>query len=217
MAEHGVVRGIKLFAPGPGSGTAVLNFKGSAHNPFDLYGHAFHAAGRTLVDRLLSGNGYSDLDAFPILYLYRHALELYLKAIVLIGREIGQLHGNEWKVAANPLRQHRLSLWMPEVKRTFEAVGWRWELDTEGIQTFTEVETLVRELEDADPGSDTFRYPVDTNGADSLPLDFQVHIPTFCTRLDALLDILDAATMGLRVMLDELKDETWEMQSEDGR
>lgn len=45
----------------------------------------YREAGKVLADRIAAANGYADYDGYPILYLYRHSLELHLKAIVYHG------------------------------------------------------------------------------------------------------------------------------------
>ncbi len=195
-----------LFAPGPGHGTVVLNWSYPQRDFFGIYGQTYHEAGRALADRLIHSNGYSDMDALPILFLYRHAVELQLKGVVICGREIQQLREQQITATANPFKQHKLALWIPEIKQIFNEVGWSWQLDTKGVRTWAEMETLVQELETIDVESDAFRYPVTTQGAETLPMNFYVHIPTCCARLDALIDALDAAETGLSAILDTLQD-----------
>ena len=38
-----------------------------------------------LAERFAKGPGHDDNEGYPVLFLYRHALELYLKAIVYRG------------------------------------------------------------------------------------------------------------------------------------
>jgi len=45
----------------------------------------YHAAGQALFERMCDKSSYNSLEGCPIIFLYRHALELYLKAIVLHG------------------------------------------------------------------------------------------------------------------------------------
>jgi len=57
----------------------------------------------------------------------------------------------------------------------------------------------LRDFETVDLGSYAFRYPIDTKGNPSVPRHFMVHMPTFCKQMDALLESLEAALMGLEV------------------
>jgi hypothetical protein len=188
-----------LFQAGHSYGNIVLNFQHAANREFGFYARAFHEAGQALFGRMFDGNGYNDLEGCPIIFLYRHALELYLKAIVLHGETILSINGEMLLANRGILQRHTLQPFFPLLKRTFDAVGWTWDLDIEGLRTFDEVEELLRDFDTVDVGSYTFRYPVDTRGNPSVPHHFMVHMPTFCKRMDTLLESLEAAVMGLEV------------------
>lgn len=98
----------KLFKAGTGFGNAVLNFRDRADDEFDLYAQAFHRSGQLLAEQMLSKSGYNDLDACPIIFLYRHALELYLKAIARIGRTILEMAEHETLVTDRELMGARV-------------------------------------------------------------------------------------------------------------
>ncbi len=193
-----------LFRSSPSYGYIVLNFQHAADSEFGLYAHAFHKAGQTLFERMFESNGYNDLEGCPSIFLYRHALELYLKAIVLHGDVIMQMDGETLLAHRNILQSHKLLPFFTLLRQTFDAVGWTWDLDIEGLRTFEEFEELLRDFETVDVGSYTFRYPVDTKGNPSVPHHFMVHMPTFCERMDALLESLEAALMGLEVTEDRV-------------
>lgn len=61
------------------------------------------------------------------------------------------------------------------------------------------VEELLREFDAVDPGSYTFRYPVNTQGQPSVPHHFMLYMPTFCHRKDVFLSALEAVIIGLAV------------------
>jgi hypothetical protein len=194
-----------LFQAGSSYGNIVLNFQHAAPDEFSLYARAFHRAAQVLAEKMFDKAGYNSLEACPLVFLYRHALELYLKAIALVGIKIMQLKDEEASPKSEQLlKTHRLLPLLPLVRRTFDLVGWVWELEMNELRTFEEVERLLQEVETVDPGSFTFRYPVDTAGQPSVPHYFMLHVPTFCQQMDALLDALEAATMGLEVTWDQM-------------
>jgi len=188
-----------LFRTGSSYGNVVLNFQDAASSEFGVYARAFHTAGQALFERMFAKSSYNSLEGCPIIFLYRHALELYLKAIVLHGEAILRMNGKTLLTNRSLLQKHSLLPFLPLLKQTFEAVSWTWELDIEGLHTFEEVEELLRDFERVDLGSYTFRYPIDKQGNPSVPHHFVVHMPTFCKRMDALLEALEAALMGLEI------------------
>ena len=188
-----------LFQAGHSYGNIVLNFQHAANSEFGVYARAFHTAGQALFERMFDKSSYNSLEGCPIIFVYRHALELYLKAIVLRGAAIMQINGKMLLTNRGLFQKHSLLPFFPLLKQTFDAVGWTWSLDIEGLHTFEEVEELLRDFETVDLGSSAFRYPIDTKGNPSVPHHFMVHMPTFCKRMDALLESLEAALMGLEV------------------
>lgn len=187
-----------LFQAGTGFDNAVLNFHDRADDEFDFYAQAFHRSAQSLAKQILSKSGYNDLDACPIIFLYRHALELYLKAISRLGRTILDLAEHETPITNRELIGHKLSKFLPILKRIFNHVGWDWNLDMEGLSSFEELEKLLNDFDAIDAGSDTFRYPLNREGAASVPRHFVINVSEFCQQMDELLNLLDGATMGLR-------------------
>jgi len=98
----------KLFGPGKNiHGNVVLNFI-RPESEFGIYGAAFWRAGRTLATSLAKQNGYRDFDACPIVFLYAHALELYMKTIVRRGGSLVSLAGKKLPVDQRALTRHDL-------------------------------------------------------------------------------------------------------------
>jgi len=176
----------------------VLNFNHRAWDEFDFYGQAFRRAAGTAAERMLSSSGYNDLDACPIIFLYRHALELHLKAIGRIGQTILSLSEATQEITEKNLLGHKLAGFYPVLRKVFNHVGWDWELNVEGMQSFEELEELLTDFDRIDEGSYTFRYPLDTKGKDSVTHHFVVNIPTFCEKMDELLNALEGACIELR-------------------
>jgi len=193
-----------LFRSGHTYGNVVLNFQDAASGEFGVYARAFHKAGQALFERMFAKSSYNSLEGCPIIFLYRHALELYLKAIMLHGEAILLMNGKTLIWNRSLLQKHSLLPFFPLLKQTFDAVGWTWELHIEGLRTFEEVEELLRDFETIDHASYTFRYPIDKKGNPSVPHHFIVHMPTFCERMDSLLESLEAALMGLEVTEDRM-------------
>jgi len=94
-----------------------LNFQGQPHDAFDLYADAYHRAGETLFETNFERQRQNDLDILPIAFLYRHAAELYLKAIVRKGNTLLALHGHP----QGQIRQvHSLKQLLDDVKEVSE-------------------------------------------------------------------------------------------------
>jgi hypothetical protein len=189
----------RVFRSVSGEPNVVLNFRRSPESEFGFYTRPFHEGARVLARRALQRPGFRDLDALPILFLYRHALELSLKAIILEGNRRMDLHGDGlsqadlWKV----LSGHRLTPLLLHVRRVFKFVGWKWAWNDPQISTFADVQRVLRDLEKIDPSSFAFRYPTNKRGQGSVPRHFAFSLRSFISVIDPLAEAFDTAVFGL--------------------
>lgn len=192
-----------------GRRNVVLNFRRSPDSEFGAYADAFHEAARLLAENLLQRPGYSDLEALPIVFLYRHAVELYLKAIVILGGNLLVVNGEE--IDSGELQRmmgsHRLTPLLPHVSRILAAVGMKWSVDEPPeFRSFDDLTQVLREIEEVDANSFAFRYPINRRGEGSVPNNFTFDIATFAVTMDALVELLSAALTGLDATWDDVCD-----------
>ena len=167
-------------------GNVVLNFRRSPRTEFAVYAHAYQEAAHRLTTELASRRGYRDVDACPIAFLYRHALELYLKSVIYWGNSL--LRINKKTVVMNQkdlFRTHSLQKLMLAAKPIFRL--------SRELKSFRQFERLVCHLEKIDPGSYSFRYPIDRKGSAALPGHFCFNAIAFAEKIDAALKLLDGA------------------------
>jgi hypothetical protein len=184
-----------LDKPQGGQGNVVFNFRGHPVEDLSAFATGYHLAGKTLATNFAT-KGYADYEGYPILFLYRHALELYLKAVVYQGALLLGLVAEETLDTKKLFRKHQLSLWLPHVEAIFRVQGWAF--DGTGLNSFDDFEELVHSLDGIDPESYAFRYPIDSQGQPYLPRHFVLNVVSFARNMDGLLSALDGAATGLR-------------------
>ena len=162
---------------------------------------------------LEASSGYRDFDGYPILFLYRHALELYMKAIVYRGAQLLQLLDIDTLDTSKLFKRHRPSLLLPGVKAVFDGIGWTWDTETAGISNFEDFRKLVQGIEELDPESYNFRYPTDTKGQAALSHHTVVNAIDFSRNMDPILDLLDAAVLGLHEEFNATAEAKFELQN----
>jgi hypothetical protein len=195
--------GDKLFSRGQPTSAAWL-----ARHTDDRFYHmteGYQLAGDLLVEQAEAG-GWSARRklVYPIVFCYRHFLELTLKAIL-------EKYGSMVNIEPNRSGHTLEGLWM-DFRRLLR------DLDAEGgpgdEQATEVVGQCVAEFAKMDPSSQTFRYPTSKRGQpfeldlDSIDLP-QLHdtiekIDTYFTCLDASLDQIKEAREDTAVMLAEL-------------
>jgi hypothetical protein len=178
-------------------GNVVFNFHRNAIDDLAPFAEGYHQAGKRLAGMLEASSGYRDFDGYPILFLYRHALELYMKAIVYRGAQLLQLLDIEKLDTSKLFKHHRPSLFLPGVKAVFDGIGWNWDTKTIGISNFEDFRELVKGIEELDPESYNFRYPTDTKGQAALSHHTVVNAIGLSRNMDPILDLLAAAVLGL--------------------
>jgi hypothetical protein len=203
-------RGQKLFGRGRMMhGNVLMNFMHRPETEFGIYGAAFWRAGRSLANSLASQRGYRDYDACPIVFLYGHALELYMKAIVRRGRSLVSLAGKKLPINPRVLNRHELLPLTEAVNYIFKHVGWTWSTEVEGVRTFSDFKVITQEI---DRLGTAFRYPVDTKEQPSVSHHFGFNVLEFSRQLESAIRLLDGALTGLEEEWDEQASLAYERQ-----
>jgi hypothetical protein len=175
-------------------GNVVLNFTKFPKGEFGVYARAYHEAGQHVGRRLAERRGYRDADACPIVFLYRHALELYLKSFIYWGNSLLRMNKKAVVMKQQELfRTHNLLRLAAATRPIFRLAGslTRWP-DT-SFKSFKHFERLLKELDRTDPRSYSFRYPINNKGDASLPGHFCFNVSDFAAQLDQLLNLLSGA------------------------
>lgn len=125
-----------------------------------------------LLDGILASEDWAKIDSwiYPILFNFRHYLEAIMKDILRYHRIINREIGND-KVGFKS--EHSLrKLWLelkPYLMSTYDSTD-----ETEMMA----VEDLIKELEESDGGSFTFRYPFKTAKDKNAPIVFNTSAKT---------------------------------------
>lgn len=134
---------------------AKLNFS----HDFSLFAEGYKKAADILVANIEENDG-QDVDylVYPIAFLYRHHLELRFKEIIKEG-ELLLAKSNRF-----PMHNKLDSLW----ERAKQIINEVWENEPRAVEEFWHIDHIVSELSMTDPKSDSFRFPVGTDGRNSL-------------------------------------------------
>jgi hypothetical protein len=158
-------------------------------SPRDLffYARSFHEAAKALAASFRPNPAaIVPTEAFPVVFMYRHAVELYLKSIVLGDG------GNFLPTKPDPIsvsKSHSISWLAQFVAQIVTALKWEKEFRCEGIETLADFKAVIEEVNVVDPGSYTFRCPVDPNSQSS--------VRDLATKMDALIGLLASTRDGL--------------------
>lgn len=189
---------------GPYPGAVRLNSIGDPQAEFLYYAEAFHAAGQSLVQDLKNKGGFfgygtpiNSIKAVPIVYLYWHAMELYLKTIILDGRDILPLRG---KPRIELRENHILEALANDVDQIFDGFGWDWDFGSPHFKTLAEFIAIVKELQKVAE----VRYPTrKKDGGAVVPENFRFNLFQFCELLDSVFEALNVRAFSVGAQLQQ--------------
>lgn len=173
------------------------------------YREGYRRGAQCLVQAVGETERDQDFLVYPIIFLYRHHIELALKRIIrqapyLIERPLTKLESDH-------LNQHRLDwLWhdfKPMAAAISRAAGWD-ELPTEDVEG---IDDYIHQLYEVDPRSDSLRYAHSKKGDPSLPKELTYinlrHFGGLMERLANYLDGLEAGSSHLEDLKQEMEGE----------
>ena len=151
---------------------------GWTHFPWDIYAAGYKDAADALVGALAERKASLDSVVYPLVFLYRHGLELQLKLILPLARRLAG------KAASADIGHKLMPLWS-ELRRHLEQLDPR-----EDDKELPSIEDFIRQLDTVDPGSFAFRYPSTKKGEVSLPELRHVNVRHLSEVMDSVFMLL---------------------------
>lgn len=181
-------------------GNALLNWTPRALEDLVAYAVSYRNAAHTLVAfQEQRGIGSINHAACPIVFLYRHSLELYLKAMIFRAARLTIDEGELTRILPRLWKEHSLVRLLEMATPVLRALDSYIPVGLRGVHE--KVLDLATRIDEVDPGSYSFRYPVTPSGTSSLPTHLMVSIFVFAEHADAALDDLNTLCIYLRESL----------------
>jgi hypothetical protein len=165
------------------------------------YARSFHKAAKTLAEALGPDSGrFTECDVSPVVFLYRHALELYLKALVLgDGGAFLATRPDELSI----LKTHSV-IWLAQfISQIITRLKWEKDFRCDGIASLADFKAFMEKVNEVDPSSMFFRIPIGTEGQNSAAGGGRLTIGEFTRRMEALLVLLDSIAGSLTAERDK--------------
>jgi hypothetical protein len=134
-------------ALGPGGLERAWSFYFSSEptGEFGYYGNGFLEAARTLARAFVRRRGRRQIDIIPVLFLYRHSIELLAKGAILSGNKLMRQRGkgqDERQIFATfSHSRHRLVPLLDSVKKIYDAVGSEWYWPKSPVESFVDAKS----------------------------------------------------------------------------
>lgn len=159
---------------------AILHF---TPDRWVLYAIGYKDAADILVDDCRQRDRNQDALIYPVLFLYRHHLELSLKDLIVRGRKLLDID--------EPFpAHHKLNELWSTCDSLFDEIA-----PNDSMQERQNIGRLIDEFVKVDPLATAFRYPIDRDGSPSLPgvqhIDL-LNVKRVIGRIAVILDGADA-------------------------
>jgi hypothetical protein len=161
----------------------MLNWRNLPEDDYFLCAQCFHTAAKKLAWTVAAERA-SDFNACPMLFMYRQAVLLYLKVLILgPGRNFLPTKPDELSV-----HKSRSVSWLAQfVSQIVMALKWEGEFKCEGMENQGDFKALIGEVNAIDPAFHAFWRP----GERAEQRDTGLAVLDFVRRLDSLLELLD--------------------------
>ena len=152
--------GNSLFSPSSDPmRTVVLNVGGV--ETFGTLAEGYFNATKELLQGFEARGGRPDFDIYPIIYLFRHAVELSLKDMIGVMQGLAAFLGTGPTSFEAPVG-HDLDALVLNLDEQWSLL--KDKIGTEEEPLDDETRRAISDLAAADKASDAFRYPVDRRG-----------------------------------------------------
>lgn len=178
-----------------------VNWRKVPGRDYLLFARAYYSAAKKLARTLDVDPGpIPEFDLCPILWAYRHAIELHLKVIVL-GEGSTFLATRPDELSVDKTRS--LSWLAQFVTQIVTTLRWEEEFKTEGIASLADFKAVIEEANGIDATFDAFRCPTDSE-AEAV----KSAVVDFVRRLDDVVELLARTADSLAAEWDLRSDPT---------
>ncbi|ELY4132877.1 hypothetical protein ACT0XK_003511 [Cronobacter sakazakii] len=158
------------------------------------YTEGYRRAADILIKHIDESGRDQDFLVYPVLFLYRHHIELLIKQIIGLALALTEdPDKHQYKKD-----DHNLNTLWPLAQKLLLEVD-----DSYQSSDFRLIKEVVKELHNADRRATDFRYARRNDGTRSLEGIHYVNTRRFGEKMGAASDSLDAIDSGLRYLLDQ--------------
>lgn len=172
-----------------------ISFTRTPKYDFGFFAEGYRFAANLVAKELIESARFSDYQAYPVVFLYRHALELQLKNIIYkIAKLLSFKHIEN--TDHNLSNSHDLCILSNQASGVLTKA---FPADQDLHEVMKKVVCVARDFSEIDPISYSYRYPIDNKGRHSTKQNQIVNLQSLATHMDELLSILDVIDFGVNI------------------
>ena len=160
---------------------------------FSMYARGYVHSAQVIAGTLIARRSFPDYDAYPVMFLYRQALELYLKGIIYDAALLAAFE--RMSDGDSKLHNcHNLQFLFDKAARLLERL---FPNDPSLHEAMSRLSVVINEFAYIDPVSIAFRYPISRDGDYSAPKGLNCNVASIRDHLGPHLETLDTIEFGL--------------------
>lgn len=176
----------------------VVSFMDNPKDDFGIFSKGYRMAANKLASALLERSQFSDYEAYPIVFLFRHALELSLKHIIFRSKLLAAFKFRD-DIDIKIRNTHDLEQLSASVANLLRSL---FPEDEDISNLIRNIITTCTEISKIDPISESYRYPTNKKGLPSSKRHQVVNLRSFAKHMASILDDLDTIHFGLNIEID---------------
>ncbi len=166
---------------------------GDPRAAFNIFATGYRSAAEKLTKSLLRKRRFLDYEAYPVIFLYCHALELSLKHAIYKAAEFAGYTGSS-DIEDQLHNTHKLHLLATVLTRSIELL---FPGDVFLQSLLQRIRATSNEIAEIDVTCYTFRYPIDAKGQPAAATNQCVNLRAFAQHMSFLLEDIDTLNFGL--------------------
>lgn len=163
------------------------SFSKNPKRDFTVYAKGYLNAANSLTNDLVQRENYADYEGYPIFFLYRHALELGIKNIIYWCIELSNFSDKQLSYGAI-YESHQLLNLSETMMQFLKAIEGKQNSSLNEVEKVLEISKTITKL---DPGSYSYRYPVNKQGNESTEKNQTFNLKLLSDDVNDCIRILD--------------------------
>jgi len=173
----------------------VISFTASPRQDFGVFAKGYFQAASAVAQGLLAKQRFPDYEAYPVVFLYRQSLELYLKGLLYRAAILSAFKDIEG-IDSCLHNRHRLIPLAQSAGRVCQAL---FPADQSLLHIVNKAGRIASEFEEIDSDSYSYRYPIHRQGNASTKHHQLVNLLALHETMRDLLRELDTVDLGLSI------------------
>jgi hypothetical protein len=197
------IRGtIMPFIGGSGGKDFSIGFTEDPRFLFGVFTKGYRIAANSLANCLLNQPGFRSYEAYPVVFLYRHAFELALKNVIYKGARLASFQRLE-EIDKRLYITHALTR-LAEQSRQVLLTLFPQDSVLKGIAD--DIVFVAKDFDLIDPDSCAYRYPIDNTGQPAVREKQWVDLDVLSQRMEETLEQLDIIDLGMGIETDKAQE-----------